>query len=261
MKIQSNGMGMQSVAMYLMSSMGELPRFDYSIFADPGAEDSRTYEYLDWLNGWIASNNGIKLIHDKSMNLHDDIVNKWGNERIACLPLFSKNGGMMPRQCTNDYKINVVNRQIRKITKDKVQLFIGISLDEMQRVFKPNRKYLEYHYPFCNLIVNYNRFEIGNYEKMTRGQIIKWFIKNKFKIPVKSSCVFCPFHNNNTWRELKKNNPKDWDLACKIDERVRSKPGMQNEFYLHRSCQPLSKAYLQEDQTELNFDCYGFCDV
>ena len=89
----------------------------------------------------------------------------------------------------------------------------------------------------------------------------KWLTNNGFKIPVKSSCVFCPFHNNRTWRELKKNNPNDWDIACKIDERIRSKPDLNNKLYLHRSCKPLKEAYIQEDQQELNFDCYGFCDI
>ena len=54
MKIQSNGMGTQSFAMYLMSSMGVLPRFDYSIFVDTGLEKPRTYQMLSWLQGWRA---------------------------------------------------------------------------------------------------------------------------------------------------------------------------------------------------------------
>jgi len=38
MKVISLGLGVQSTALYYMSSMGELPRADYAIFADTGGE-------------------------------------------------------------------------------------------------------------------------------------------------------------------------------------------------------------------------------
>ena len=38
MRIISLGLGVQSTAMYLMSSLGYIDRADYAIFADPGAE-------------------------------------------------------------------------------------------------------------------------------------------------------------------------------------------------------------------------------
>ena len=38
MKIISLGLGIQSTAMYLMSSLNYIDRADYAIFADPGAE-------------------------------------------------------------------------------------------------------------------------------------------------------------------------------------------------------------------------------
>lgn len=256
MKIQSNGMGMQSVAMYLMSCMGELPRFDKSVFADPGAEHVDTYNYLEYLNEWNHKNNGIELIKDDSKNLYKDIINKWNNGRVASIPAFTKNGGLLFRQCTYEYKIMIVNKYLSKGDL----LFIGISLDEMHRIFKP-RTNVEYHYPFCNIIVTKKGFRKGNYKTMTRGQIKKWLLKNDFDIPVKSSCVFCPFHDNKTWKDLKKTDPEGWIIACDIDKAIRKKKGLNNDLYLHRSCVPLEKAYLQEDQAEINFDCYGFCDI
>ena len=52
MKIISLGLGVQSTAMYLMSSLGYIDRADYAIFADPGAELPDTYKLWDYLNDW-----------------------------------------------------------------------------------------------------------------------------------------------------------------------------------------------------------------
>ena len=43
MKIISLGLGIQSTAMYIMSSLGKIERADYAVFADPGAELPDTY--------------------------------------------------------------------------------------------------------------------------------------------------------------------------------------------------------------------------
>ena len=43
MKIISLGLGIQSTAMYIMSTLGDIDRADYAIFADPGAELPDTY--------------------------------------------------------------------------------------------------------------------------------------------------------------------------------------------------------------------------
>ena len=52
LKIISLGVGTQSTTLYFMSSLGVLPRADYAIFSDPGAESIETYNYLNWLLDW-----------------------------------------------------------------------------------------------------------------------------------------------------------------------------------------------------------------
>ena len=59
LKVISLGMGVQSTAVYLMSSMNyKLERADYAVFSDPGAEHKKTYEMLNWLLAWKEENNG-----------------------------------------------------------------------------------------------------------------------------------------------------------------------------------------------------------
>ena len=49
LKVISLGLGVQSTAVYLMSSMGyKLPRADCAIFSDPQAEHYKTYEIFLW---------------------------------------------------------------------------------------------------------------------------------------------------------------------------------------------------------------------
>ena len=60
LKVISLGMGVQSTALYLMSSMGyKVPRADVAIFSDPQAEHYKTYDMLKWLLQWQKDNDGI----------------------------------------------------------------------------------------------------------------------------------------------------------------------------------------------------------
>ena len=71
LKVISLGMGVQSTALYLMSSMGyKVPRADVAVFSDPQAEHYKTYEMLKWLLKWKEDNNGIDIIFEcRSLSL------------------------------------------------------------------------------------------------------------------------------------------------------------------------------------------------
>lgn len=274
MRIQSNGMGMQSAAMYLMSCLGELPRFDYSIFADPGAEKDKTYEYLDWLKDWAKKNNGIELIHDISKNLYTDLLKQENStgQRVASIPAYTLLGGevgQVRRQCTNEYKIEVINRKVMELQGLKkgqsfklgTEIWLGISQDEIHRIFIPERKNQINVYPFCNYCRDRNSGWFGNFKPMTRGQIIQWLKKNNFPVPPKSSCVFCPFQHDRNWMKLNKN---EMQKAANIDRAIRntsSKGNLDGKMYLHKSCKPIDKIQFDKNQTEIKYDCYGYCDV
>jgi len=271
LKIQSNGMGQQSVAMYLMSSIGVLPRLDYSIFADPGREKTQTYAYLAWLKKWAKKNNGIPIVHDKSKNLYKDILKKSNStrQRFAAIPVFTESGGMVRRQCTNEYKIIVVDNQIRKLqgkekgeSFDTVEIWFGISIEEMKRMNGPHRKNVIKVFPFCGY-KNDGKFIKIDIEPMTRGQIVKWMKEMNYPIPPKSSCVFCPFQSDSNWQDLKNNDPSGFASAIKIDKESRdlSKRGINDKLYLHRSLKPLDEVDFTKGQFEIGEDCYGYCNT
>lgn len=121
MKIVSLGLGVQSTALYFMSSLGILPRVDHAIFVDLGREKAETIRYLKFLQRWQVENNGIPITVVRKKNLFRDLLNNTNSsgQRFSSIPAYTQNEdgstGMMRRQCTNEYKIRQVDVAIREI--------------------------------------------------------------------------------------------------------------------------------------------------
>ena len=241
MKIISLGLGIQSTAMYLMSSLNHIERADYAIFADPGAELPDTYRLWEYLKDWAKYNNGIPLIKRKK-SLYDDIVkgqNSYG-DKWASIPAFTESQGMVRRQCTAEYKINTVVKEVRRLH----------GLKKYQRMKTSLLYNITYEYPLID-------------RRITRGECIKFLEERSFHNIKKSSCTFCPYHSNRQWKEIKQNYPEEWKKIIKVDEAIRnsSKRGSKDKLYLHRSLKPIKDAYLQEDQEELFMCEEGYCGI
>ena len=115
MKVISLGMGVQSTAMYMMSSKNIIERADHAVFADPGAELPRTYEILEYLQDWASLNDGIPIHVTNERNLLKDIIKAQNSgDRWASIPAFTESGGMIMRQCTGEYKIQPVIKKVRE---------------------------------------------------------------------------------------------------------------------------------------------------
>lgn len=258
MKVISLGLGVQSTAVYMMSSLGRLPRADHAVFADPAAELPRTYEILEYLKDWAKYNDGIPIHVTREKNLLQDILkgtNSTG-QKFASIPAFSESGGMVRRQCTSEYKIQPVMKKIRELhglkfrqRMPKTEVWLGISLDEIQRMKVSQLPRVDYYYPLIE-------------ERMSRGDCYKFFKEKNFPIPDKSSCVFCPYHSDKNWKDLKENHPEQWDQCIKVDEAIRdsSKRGLNDKMYLHKSLIPLKDIEFA-DQQELFMCEEGFCGL
>ena len=256
MKVISLGLGIQSTAMYLMSSLGHIDLADYAIFADPGAELPDTYELWDSLNDWAKYNNGIPLIKKKK-SLYEGIIDSQNGDRVASIPAFTESQGMVRRQCTNEYKIQVVVQAVRELHGLKkgqrmkpTEMYLGISLDEIQRMKESQLYNIEYKYPLID-------------KRITRSDCVRFLEERSFHNIKKSSCVFCPYHSNKNWKEIKQNYPEEWGKVIKVDRAIRdsSKRGLSDKLFLHRTLVPISEAYLQEDQEELFMCEEGFCGI
>jgi len=260
MKVIALGMGVQSICLYMMSSTGYLERADHAIFSDPGAEHPDTYEYIKYLQEWKKYNNGIP-IHIVSKNLYKDLLNGTNSRGVkwASIPAFSESKGMVLRQCTGEYKIRPVIEKVRKLyglKKGKrmpiTEMWLGITIDEAQRMNSSPHKRIVNRFPFLEMMMN-------------RNDCKSFFKKRNHPIPIKSSCIFCPYHSDSQWIDLKKNHPDLFKNAVKCDEAIRnsSKRGSKDKLYLHKSLIPLKDVEFNgENQVDMfDNECEGHCGL
>jgi hypothetical protein len=254
LNIISLGAGVQSTAMLLMSCRGNLPKADLAIFADTGWEPKAVYTHLDWPKS--QSTIPIHIVNNGS--LKDDLIkNIEGGSRFASAPfhLINEKGGsgMLRRQCTREYKLQPIYKFIRsnfKVNfKKPCNMWIGISLDEAIRMKPAKPKYAVNTFPLIE-------------KQMRREDCIKWLLRHDYPLPVKSSCIICPYHSNTYWLDTKRNRPEEWQEAVKIDKQIRKLPRIKGEVFLHSQKIPLDKVDLNETQGELfDAECEGMCGV
>ena len=258
MKVISLGLGVQSTALYFLSSTKMIERADHAVFADPGAELPRTYEILEMLQEWAKYNDGIPIHVINERNLLQDILKKQNSQgaRWASIPAFSESGGMVRRQCTGEYKIQPVIKKVRELhglkprqRMPKTEMWLGITLDEIQRMKESQLPRIDYKYPLID-------------QRMSRGDCMKVFERFSFPTPPKSSCTFCPYHSDKNWKDIKDNHPKEWEQCVEVDNAIRdsSKRGLKDKMYLHRSLIPLERIEFA-DQQELFMCEEGFCGL
>jgi hypothetical protein len=267
MKILSLGLGVQSTWIYYSANMGLMQKFDYAIFSDTGGEKTATLKYLyDVLIPWKEKNNGTEIIICREKNLKNDLLKDRNStsERFASIPSYIKNldgsTGMLRRQCTNEYKIEVVEKEIRKLyglkkhaRMPKTDIIKGISLDEMSRMRNPLTKWEKYIYPYIGFWFTHSDYgRLDDDFKMSRTGIIAQYEKYKIEIPEKSSCVFCPYQSDKSWQTLKNKFPDDFADAVKIDEKIRKNSSrITGESYLHKSLQPLCDIQFTNELNDL----------
>ena len=255
MKVISLGVGVQSTAMYLMSSIGRIDRADHAVFADPGAESPKTYEILQYLQDWAKSNDGIPIHVNSEKNLYKDLLkgtNSTG-QQFAGIPAFTENNGMLRRQCTSEYKIKPVVQSIRKLhgllprkRMPMTQVWLGISLDEIERMKISQLPRIDYVYPLIE-------------KRMSRSDCIKFFKEIDFPVPPKSSCVFCPYYDSKGWKNMKANDSKSFQKAINVDKALRH-GRIKEKIFLHRSLTALEDVEFA-DQQELFMCEEGFCGL
>lgn len=269
MKILSLGAGVQSTALMLMSAEGLLEKIDYAIFADTGAEPKAVYDHLNKLIKEVAEPAGIEVRIVQQRNLTEFIEER--GTRAPSIPLFVKNpetgkGGMLWRKCTPDYKIAPIKRETRKLLGASVnpetgrigmpptgavaEQWIGISTDEFHRAKDSDVKYVKHRFPLLD--VGWSRQTCINYLE-ARG----WG-----ETP-KSACLYCPFHSNKEWRNIRDNYPEEWEWLLKFDDDMRERPfpALTHTPYLHSSLLPLREApidrVMPKELAEAQLDMFG----
>lgn len=265
LNIISLGAGVQSSTMALMAAHGEItPMPDAAIFADTGAEPSSIYKWVDWIKGKLPFPI-YRVQHKRGLTSAIEASMKSG--RITGSPpwfTYSPKSGcavLLSRACTHDFKVNPVQKKVRELSgakhgeKNKAVLWVGISLDEAHRM-KPSRyPHMTHRWPLLE-------------RHISRKDCLLWMTKHGYPSPSKSSCIYCPFHDDKTWREIKTNDPIGWKEAVRIDDLIRKgvRCNGRPDMFAHRSLKPLSEIDFRnaEDAGQLSMfgnECEGMCGV
>lgn len=252
LRLLSAGVGVQSTTLALMSVEGILPRLDGAIFADTRWEPRRVYGVLDRLTATLADA-GVPLYRVSKGNLRADSLDP--EHRYASVPYYVRNPdgseGMGRRQCTAEYKLAPINREVRRllgapapdyrrVPRGRVaEQWIGFSTDEIHRVSdKEDGKRRDVSY----VRKRYPLLELG----MSRTDCERWLRAHGWPEVAKSACIGCPFHGNAQWRELRDRHPDEWADAVEFDAAIRKGGSrglpLNGEAFLHRSRVPLPLA-------------------
>jgi hypothetical protein len=291
--ILSFGAGVQSTTILLMSCEGLLPKLDHAIFADTQWEPAAVYRHLEWCKEH-AARHGIEIAVRTAGNLREDLLSFWwqrksaDGKRHASIPAFIKNPdgskGIVRRQCTSEYKIDVIERYVRgeilflkhrqRWPKTLVcRQWLGISCDEMQRMKRSMRPAVVYWHPLIEAEV-LQHTPPGRLipRGFTRADCLAWIESHGYPRPPRSACIGCPFRRKVEWQSL---TAEEFADACEVDRLIRrneqqrlADEGREGELvgepYLHSSLVPLSEADLGRDDldyTGFENECAVVCGV
>jgi hypothetical protein len=224
MRVISYGGGVQSTAMIVLATQGRIPDVDACLFANVGddSEHPLTLCYVrEVMTPW-ATERGLP-VHE--LRHHRWTVYRKATETLGgVIPIRGENGAPMKRGCTQDFKVQVMERWLKErgaTVDDPAESCIGISTDEYQRAGKPAR-------PGSVQVRRYPLLELG----ISRDDCVTLIRAAGLPVPPKSSCWFCPFHRPHVWAEMRRDEPELFGKAVEM-ERV------MNERYAAKGLRPM----------------------
>ena len=274
LRILSLGAGVQSTAMYYQSSLGILPRCDYAVFADTGCEPFAVYQNLARLIQWSIDNQGIPIVVASKGNLLVDMVSHYLglSNSFPAIPAFvpKVNGGraMLSRQCTGRYKIEVVNsvsRRLAGVAKYKhmspCDLYLGISLDEVERIKHPLEVWKKHCYPYVGYTATRSGVERSSSEHVaTRAELIAWLRAKNLVIPAKSSCTICPYLGSID-RKAYTESERDQLRVAEFVINETTGRSLGTRVYLSESLATVDELLASDDISPSLFNCSDSCNT
>jgi hypothetical protein len=255
----SLGAGVQSSTMALMAAHGEItPMPQCAIFADTQDEPEEVYYWLDKLEKLLP----FPVLRVTAGKLSKALTSPYYSRKnskmtILGFPAFMSNGGHMHRQCTSNFKVipidKEITRQMRKHRVKRAIKWIGISLDEVHRMKPSRRSTVEHRWPLVDA-------------RIKRHDCLIWMKKNGYPKPPRSACIYCPYHSNFEWRNL---SDRSFLEAAEFEKQMQTayaKVSTESVPFLHRSLAPLREVDFLTDedrgqQVMFGNECEGMCGV
>jgi hypothetical protein len=256
-RVLNLGVGVQSSALALMSARGEVEPLDFAIFADTGWESRKTYAYLDWLQQQVPF--PIIRAQRDGPDLGDYLIEgaQLPQKGRQHAPFFTADpDGMMSKQCSKEFKTRVVHRELRRIlglgyrergpSEPVVEQWLGMTIDELQRISVSEKRYLHHRYPLME-------------KRMNKRDLYPWYQERQLPIPPKSSCIFCPLQMAARLRETLQ-DPQDGARLIAFDKAIRPGfKGMHGAAYLTRERKPITECDLRSDEDRGQLTFADFC--
>lgn len=267
LRVLSLGAGIQSTTLALMAAHGEIDRPDVAIFADTHWEPKAVYEHLAWLRSPNVLPFPVNIVSQGDIRQSIRDRRKPSAGRVAAIPWH----GVTPkgdhalgrRQCSSEYKLTPIMHEIRRllgkgphdrIAKGTVEVLIGISKDEAQRMRPARQQYMTNRWPLIE-------------KGMSRWDCERWLARHDYPIPPKSACIGCPFHNDAEWRDMKANRPDEFAEAVEYDAILRTgnARGMRMVEFMHPDRIPLGEVdFAAKESKQISLfgnECLGICGV
>ena len=229
-QVWSSGGGVQSTAIAALICQGKLPKPDLALIADTGREHTPVWAYLENVVRPALRDAGVEL-HIASHDL--STVDLWSGKAgdTLLIPAYTdaaKSGreGRLPKYCSQEWKTRVVQRFCREQGIRDADLWIGFTIDEMERMraYRDGQPW-QHVYPLVHL-------------RLSRGDCLSAIEKMGWPPPARSACWMCPFRSDREWLHLKKTAPEDFQAAVELEREVRQR---DPSAFLHKSLVPLDE--------------------
>lgn len=246
--IWSYGGGVQSVAILVLISQGRLPKPERVVMADTGRERSTTWEYTERYAVPLMRQCGMVLEVVTHSYATVDLYTRKGR---LLIPAFTQSG-KLPTFCSHKWKKEPVLRYLREQgygPKRPVVEWLGMSLDEIQRMRVSELKWIQFDYP---LVFS---------ERLRRHECAAMIESAGLPVPPKSACWMCPNMNNAEWLEVKEKSPDDFWRAVEMDATIRAND-QRGGLWLHGSKLQLDQVdFAQAKPTPMEEYCTQYCWV
>lgn len=198
--VLSYGGGVNSSALYFYLREHNRP-LDVVIFADTGCEHPSTYRTVEVMRATCKKDNiPFIVVQSKYGNLYEYYQAKQAVMSIKW------------RDCTSKFKIRPIRAWLRQHYGKHCHFnqYIGIGVDEMQRMTQSDVQYSTLLYPFCE----------ARLTRLDQERILRRYGFHAQK----SGCVGCPFQSQVSWKRLRRTNPAEFNRWLELERRNRGYP-------------------------------------
>jgi len=143
----------------------------------------------------------------------------------------------------NGEAFRCVNHPPHQLARHLANLWLGISLDEIQRAKQSTHDWLRIEHPLTDA-------------RLSRADCLEWMRRREYPKPPRSACLSCPLRSRLEWVDMR---PLEFASAVHFDKAIRFATDMDRPCYVHRSCVPLDEVALS-DPHQGQGDLWAGCD-